>query len=82
MSTIVICICISILPTIIHALLRYLYVCILRRTAVSLSSVVLNSRDQPENIWLPKRMCLDKQLYKTRVLKTHLNAITTALTVL
>ena len=28
--------------------------------------VVLNSRDQPENIWLLKRMHLDKQWYKNQ----------------
>ena len=28
--------------------------------------LVLNSRDQPENIWLPKRMHLDKQHYKNQ----------------
>ena len=27
----------------------------------SLSTVVLNRMDQPKNIWLPKRMHLDKQ---------------------
>ena len=26
--------------------------------------LVLNSRDRPENIWLPKRMHLDKKPYK------------------
>ena len=33
---------------------------------VSLSTVVLNSRDQPENILLPKRIHLDKQCYKNQ----------------
>ena len=32
----------------------------------SLSMVVLNSRDQPENIWPPKIMHLDKQCYKNQ----------------
>ena len=36
---------------------------------VSLSTLVLNSRDRPENIWLPKRMCLDKQPYKNLNMK-------------
>ena len=31
---------------------------------VSLSTVVLNSRDRPENTWLPKGMHLDTQWYK------------------
>ena len=31
--------------------------------------VVLNSRDQPENIWLLKRMYLDKQHYKNQNVK-------------
>ena len=33
---------------------------------LSLSMVVLNSRDRPENTWLPKRMHLDKQCYKNQ----------------
>ena len=28
--------------------------------------VVLNSRDRPKNIWLPKRMDLDKHQYKNQ----------------
>ena len=34
--------------------------------SVSLSKVVLNSRDQPKNIWLPKRMHLHKPWYKNQ----------------
>ena len=33
---------------------------------MSLSTVVLNSRDRPENIWLPKGMHLDKHRYKNQ----------------
>ena len=33
---------------------------------ISLSTVVLNSRDQPENIWLSKIMHLDKQHYENQ----------------
>ena len=40
------------------------------------------SRGCPENIWLPKRMHLDKQWYKNQNTKTYLDAITTALTML
>ena len=36
---------------------------------VSLSMVVLNSRDWRKNIWLPKRMHLDKQLHKNENMK-------------
>ena len=49
---------------------------------ISLSTLVLNSRDRPENIWLLKRMRLDKQPYKNQNMKTNLNAITTTLTTL
>ena len=47
---------------------------------ISLSTVVLNSRDWPKNVWLPKRMHLHKHRYKNQNTKTYLNAITTALT--
>ena len=33
---------------------------------LSLSKLVFNSRDRPKNIWLPKRMHLDKQPYKNQ----------------
>ena len=36
---------------------------------ISLSTLVLNSRDQPENIWLPKSMHLDKQPHKNQNMK-------------
>ena len=39
--------------------------------ALSLSTLVLNSRDRPENIWLPKRMHLDKQPYKNQNTKNQ-----------
>ena len=39
---------------------------LLENTDLSLSTLVLNSRDRPENIWLPKRMHLDKQPYKNQ----------------
>ena len=58
-----------------HDIYTYVYI----RIAISLSTLVLNSRDQPENIWLLKRMHLDKQPYKIRIRKTYLNAINTAL---
>ena len=44
--------------------------------------IVLNSRDQCENIRLLKRMHLDKQPYKNQNTKTYLNTINTALTTL
>ena len=44
--------------------------------------VVLNSMDQPKNIWLPKRMHLHKHWYKNLNEKIYLNAITTALPML
>ena len=47
---------------------------------ITLSMVVLNSRDQPENIWLLKRMHLDKHCYKIQNAKTYLNTITTGVT--
>ena len=34
--------------------------------AISLSTLVVNSRNQHENIWLPKRMHLDKQGIKNQ----------------
>ena len=37
---------------------------------ISLSVVVLNSKDQPENRWLSKSMNLDKQLYVNQNTKT------------
>ena len=36
---------------------------------ISLSMLVLNSTDQPENVWLPKRMHLDNQHYKNQNMK-------------
>ena len=44
---------------------------------VSLSIVVLNSKDHQENVWLPKYMCLEKQSFKT-----NYNSIGTTLTML
>ena len=38
--------------------------------------VVLNSSNRPKNIWLPKGMQLDKQLYKNQSIKIHLIGIT------
>ena len=38
---------------------------------LSLHMVVLNSRDWPENIWLPKRMHIDKQCYKNQNTKNR-----------
>ena len=37
---------------------------------LSLSTAVLNSRDWPKNIWLPKRMHLHKQWYKNQNTKS------------
>ena len=38
---------------------------------LSLSTLVLNSRDRPKNIWFPNRMHLDKQLYKNQNTKNQ-----------
>ena len=47
---------------------------------VSLSTVVLNSRDHQKNVWLPKYMRLENNLLKFTMQKTNLyntnNAIT------
>ena len=45
-------------------------------------TVVFNSRNQPEYIWLQKRMHLHKQHYTNQNTKTYLIAITAALTML
>ena len=39
---------------------------------VSLSTVVLNSRDRYENVWLPKNMRLEKQPFKNHYAKNQL----------
>ena len=48
---------------------------------VSLSTVVLNSRDCYGNVWLPK-ICTLKTLLKIRTCKTNYNSIGTTLTTL
>ena len=48
---------------------------------ISLSTVVLNSRDRYENVWLPK-MHLEKQTFKITTRKTNYNYIGTTLTTL
>ena len=51
-------------------LVLYGNVCLLCMHAiVSLSTVVLNSRDCCENVWLPKIMCLEKQPIKITMQK-------------
>ena len=49
---------------------------------VSLSTVVLNSRDRHENVWLPKNMRLENNLLKIRMQKTNYSFIGTTLTTL
>ena len=39
---------------------------------VSLSTVVLISRDRYENVWFPKNMCLEKQPFKNHNAKNQL----------
>ena len=39
---------------------------------LSLSTVVLNSRDRYENVWLPKNMHLEKQPFKNHHVKNQL----------
>ena len=56
------------------AIATRLYLCYMTyvyRKKLSLSTLVLNSRDRPENIWLPKRMHLDKQPYKNQNTKNQ-----------
>ena len=48
---------------------KKLYISIFIITYLSLSTVVLNSRDRPENIWLLKGMHLDTQWYKIQSAK-------------
>ena len=39
---------------------------------ISLSTVVLNSRDWYESVWLPKNMSLEKQPFKNHYVKNQL----------
>ena len=39
---------------------------------LSLNTVVLNSRDRYENVWLPKNMHLEKQPFKNHYAKNQL----------
>ena len=47
----------------------YAYLSICACVYISLTMVILSSKDQPKNIWLSKRMHIDKQLYKNQNIK-------------